>query len=244
MDGLLAIDQGNTRLKAGIFHRDRLVRKDVFLRPSARSLTGFIGDFPVSGIIVSSVGKPPEHLLKTLQKIAPLTNFSSAVSSPIINRYKTPETLGADRLAAVVGAASLFPKRNILVIDAGTCITYDFHHKTRGYLGGSITPGISLRLKSLHEGTRRLPLVKLEATRTFTGNDTRTSILTGCLDGAAMEANGFVSAYRKKYGPLTVVLTGGDAPLLSKRFNFSIFDAPDLVLYGLNATLRYVLGSR
>lgn len=240
----LVIDQGNTLLKAGLFRGDRLVRSITLLKPSVPAIRKFIGTVRPEAVLLSTVGKTSASFVKGLRTLAPLTRLDQRTPVPIRIRYKTPKTLGSDRLAAVVGAWTLFPGRHVLVIDAGTCIKYDFLHKRSGYLGGSIAPGIALRLKVLHEATRKLPLVKADEVRSFTGQDTRTSILTGCITAAAMEAAGFVRAYRKKYGALTVVLTGGDARILSKQLNFSIFAAPHLVMTGLNTILQNAISHR
>lgn len=240
----LVIDQGNTLLKAGLFRGDRLLRTAVFEKPSYPSVRKFIRDIRPDGVLLSTVGKTPFAFVKALRALAPLTVLTKETPVPIRIRYKSPETLGSDRLAAAVGAHAVFPDRHVLVIDAGTCIKYDFIHKRSGYIGGSIAPGIALRLKVLHQATNKLPLVKAESFSSFVGNDTRTSILTGCITAAAFEAEGFIRHYRKKYGSVTVVLTGGDARILSKQLNFSIFAAPHLVLTGLNTILQHALSQR
>jgi type III pantothenate kinase len=240
----LVIDQGNTRMKAGLFQGNRLIRKTVFSKAGLAPLKRLAGRHPISAILVSSVGMPTKSLHSQLSGIAPVTVLSSDTALPIKNGYKTPNSLGSDRIAAAAGAAVLFPAANVLVIDAGTCIKYDFLHGKKGFLGGSIAPGLSLRLKSLHSETARLPDLKPTGRAVLTGKDTPSSMLSGCVFAAALEAEGFVKAYRKQYKRIRVVLTGGDAPYLSKHLNFSIFAAPDLVLYGLNSILQHDLSQR
>ena len=237
----LAIDQGNTRTKAGIFRNDRLVRKLVMDSNDFRPIQALLNRYRFDGIIFSSVTKPRKSHIDALRKASRLIIFGPDTPVPVNNRYKTPATLGSDRLAAAIGGASLFPGKNVLVIDAGTCIKYDFVDKGGKYLGGSICPGLSMRLQILHEATERLPLMTPADQRTFIGNDTRTSMLTGTVVAAALEAEGFVRSYRKKFGSLRLVITGGDAKRLARHLNLSIFAAPDLVLIGLNSVLRHVL---
>jgi type III pantothenate kinase len=244
MSYFLVIDQGNTRLKAGLFRDRRLVRKVVLDKPMTAPLRSLCGKHAISAILLSSVSTTSGTFLKDLRKIAPVTLLTSDTELPISNRYKSPKSLGSDRVAAAAGAAALFPKQNVLIIDAGTCIKYDFLHRSTGYLGGSIAPGISLRLKVLHEATARLPLLKADVAAVLTGRDTRSSMLSGCVLAAALEAEGFIQAYRKRYKDVHVVVTGGDARYLSKHLNFSIFAAPDLVLFGLNSILQHDLSQR
>ena len=163
---------------------------------------------------------------------------------PVHNYYKTPNTLGTDRLANLVGARSLFPGKNILIISAGTCITYDVITSSDEYYGGNITPGIDMRLKAMHTFTSRLPLIKKEMKSQLYGDSTATAMLTGTLQGTALEVTGFIQTYRKEYRALRIVLTGGDAPLieniLSKqayRKESKIFAVPHLTLHGLNEIL-------
>ena len=163
---------------------------------------------------------------------------------PINNLYKTPKTLGADRLGNLVGAHSLFQKENVLVISAGTCITYDVINSERNYYGGNITPGIDMRLKAMNTFTARLPLVKKEMTRELIGTTTKASMLTGAIKGASLEMQGFISEYKKKYPELMVILTGGDAPYFESAISVGIADrksktfaVPHLLLHGLNEIL-------
>lgn len=243
MGYLFAIDQGNTRIKAGVFKGHRLLRRLVVDSKDVRKILSLTDQYPPEAVIISSVASTPKALLSGLRKKSRVILFGPDTPLPIRNNYKTPLTLGSDRLAAAVGAAAIFPRKNTLVIDAGTCIKYDFIDRTGTYLGGSIAPGISMRLNVLHEDTDRLPLVKPARVRSLTGNDTRSSILTGTVLAAALEAEGFVERYRKRYGKLQVVLTGGDADRLSGHLNLSIFAAPDLVLTGLHQILVHVLST-
>jgi type III pantothenate kinase len=226
-------------VKIGIFRHDRLIRKYTYTRLTYKTLV-LLGKryLPVSAI-VSSVVEVPAFLLRYLNSIPHSVLLQPDTPVPIKNHYRSKSTLGSDRLAGVVGAFSLFKGRNVLVIDAGTCIKYDFLDKGGNYHGGSISPGISMRLRALHEQTGKLPLITSADIATFQGNDTRTSILTGVIKGASFEIEGFVKRYKKEYSRLVVILTGGDAVSLSKHLNFSIFAAPDLLMIGLNSILLH-----
>ncbi len=236
----LIIDIGNTRTKLGIFGKGKLLRKAVFETGwGVNALKAFIADRPVESAAVSTVAgldKNIEHYLAGLKYYLKLT---AATPLPLKNNYKSPETLGNDRLAAVAGAHFLFPGKACLAIDAGTCITYDFISAKGVYEGGNITPGINMRLKAMHTFTSGLPLVPLKKTNSSVGKDTRTSILTGALQGALLEMEGFIKHYEAAFGTLTAILTGGDADYFANKMKSEIFVNPNLVLIGLNQILNY-----
>jgi type III pantothenate kinase len=161
----------------------------------------------------------------------------------IENKYKSPATLGLDRLAGIIGARTLFPDKNCLVIDAGTCITYDAINKDGVYEGGSISPGLKMRLKAMHNFTRRLPEVELVEYDDWQGYDTKSAMLSGVLNGAIEEVKGFIEIYNSKYSKLHVILCGGDSIFFDNRLKNSIFahalkTEPNLVLIGLNEVIQ------
>ena len=227
----LIIDQGNTQTKLALFGNKKLLQKGVLENPS------FLPDWESQAdcTFLSTVSDP-SALLQHLQN-EPLT-FSSINKYPIKNVYQTTETLGNDRLAAVVAAAALFPAIPILVIDAGSCITYDLLTED-GYQGGSISPGLKMRLQALYQHTHRLPLVALDEKVPLTGKTTQQSIQSGVLNGVLAEVDGIIDRYKTIYSPLKVVFTGGDFLLFDKGLKNSIFVAPDLVLQGLNEIIDY-----
>jgi type III pantothenate kinase len=194
--------------------------------------------------ILSSVVENHFAIERIVSNYTILNTLQSIPNFPIRNKYKTPETLGADRLACAVGASVIFPGKNVLSIDAGTCIKYDIVDRSGSYLGGSISPGITMRLNALHTFTGKLPQVAPAPLKGFIGKDTRSSILTGVVQGAVYELEGFVRHYKKEFSGLKIILTGGDAPRLAKHLNFSIFATPDLVLVGLNRILEYDIATR
>ena len=157
--------------------------------------------------------------------------------------YKTPKTLGVDRIALASAAIQKYPKKNVLVIDAGTCITFDFISKDKEYLGGAISPGIQMRYKALHNFTAKLPLLDSGELTSFIGFDTESSIHSGVLNGVCNELDGVINQYSKKFRDLTVVLTGGDTNFLAKQLKSVIFAHPNFVLEGLHTILNYNLAN-
>ncbi|MGD1846137.1 MAG: type III pantothenate kinase [Salibacteraceae bacterium] len=191
-------------------------------------------------VAISSVAKPDAALDAYLQGAFELVLWLDHTTPiPVTKHYKTPATLGNDRVAAVVGAAHQFPKTNVLVIDAGTCITYDLVTASGDYLGGSISPGIQMRYKSLHTFTARLPLLGLQEGVELIGTSTNTAMRSGVQQGILAEVRGIISAYQGQFPDLKVVITGGDSEFFVKALKNSIFADPNLVLNGLNVILNH-----
>lgn len=195
----------------------------------------------VTAAIVSSVVDHPREFETLLQERFYTIVFDHTTPLPIINKYHTPETLGKDRLAVAVGASLQFKGKNVLVIDAGTCIKYDMLTAQGEYLGGGISPGIEMRFKALNTFTDKLPLLTKVKTAPLIGTSTEGSILSGVQNGAMEEVKGIIARYRMEFNDLNIVLTGGDItffiPLVSGKN--AIFADPWLVLKGLNAILEY-----
>lgn len=244
MGKLLAIDLGNTRAKAGVFLDGKLIQRFVFDSLDTDAIASVFSRHRIDEAILSSVVEHPEAIELVISKYTRLNTLRSIKRFPLRNKYRTPGTLGADRLADAAGAAVLFPGKNVLVIDAGTCIKYDIVEAGGTYLGGSISPGINMRFTALHQHTGKLPLVAPAPYRGFIGKDTKSSLLTGVLQGTVFEIEGFVRRYKKEFKGLKIILTGGDASRLAKHLNFSIFATPDLVLIGLNRILEYDIATR
>lgn len=241
MNARLAIDIGNTRTKFAVFDNRTILQASSLANEALELNDEIIKDFNVSSLIVSSVNAEAEMLLKLNLIHQPKISLNHTTALPITLAYESPETLGKDRIAAVVGAQYEFPRHNVLVIDAGTCVTYDFLTAEGVYLGGAISPGVQLRLKSMNSYTSKLPLLK------WTGDDkpqnigrtTITSMLSGVINGLIAEMIGFISNYEKQYKSLKIVLTGGDANFFVKELKNGIFADPNLVLKGLNEILIY-----
>lgn len=200
-----------------------------------------IQSFGVSSAIISSVNTKAEDKLKLDQLPFPVLNLTHKTTLPINLAYQSPETLGKDRMAAVVGAYHQFSNQHLLVIDAGSCVTYDFLTERKEYLGGAISPGVQMRLRSMNDFTSKLPLISWEGGERpqNIGRTTITSMLSGVVNGLIAEMNGFILNYEKQYPELKIVITGGDANFFEKELKNGIFADPNLVLKGLNEILIY-----
>lgn len=254
----LVIDCGNTLVKVALYFGEELQWNKSFDTLDNETVSTL--ELPTENIrgIISTVSASAEKLIDSFD-IPSLSGriqwlvFNHETDLPVVNKYHTPKTLGKDRIAGVVAASVMFPGQDVLVIDAGTAITYDLITKDKEYYGGSISPGLNIRFKGLHTFTGRLPLIdKPEAEgdsflqvgfikESIFGHNTEESILTGVMNGSLYEIDGFISAYSKKYPMLTTVLTGGDAIYFDKKLKSHIFAIPNLVLNGLNLILRYNL---
>jgi type III pantothenate kinase len=213
------------------------------IRSESGELTGleaFVRKHRFSKGIVGSVRNLSACEEKALESLKfPLLRFSPSTPIPISNRYRTPETLGSDRLAAVIGASSLKPNTDLLIIDAGTCITYEVIDARGNYWGGNIAPGMQMRLRALHEFTARLPLVEAEGEVPGMGYSTETAIRSGVLRGMKYEIEGYIKSMRSKFPHLQVFLTGGDHINFDTNIKNSIFSDRYLVPRGLNKILDY-----
>jgi type III pantothenate kinase len=236
----LILDFGNTIQKLARFEGKQLLEVTPFYNINVEDLDRFIkGKGPFSASLLSSVIPVEESIRGVLRSTTDYTDFTAITKLPVTLKYLTPETLGQDRIAAAAAAAALWPGDDVLTIDAGTCITYDFTSRDREYLGGAISPGISMRLKALHTFTGKLPLIGQEPFDGLIGNSTRESILSGVMNGVAVEVNGTIHHYRELYPGLVVAITGGDHQFLYNRLKNNIFAVPELVLIGLNEILDH-----
>lgn len=235
----LTVDIGNTRVKAAVFENNRLKELVVFTKSKIISeIKKIVKKHLIVSGIISNVASISENKITQLHKIANFHVISSNSKVPFTNLYKTPKTLGVDRIALVAAAAKQFTNKNVLIIDAGTCITFDFINNKTEYLGGAISPGIRLRYKSLHTFTANLPLIDVLDLEDFIGKNTKESIVSGVLNGVLQEIDGVILGYQQKYLDLTVVLTGGDTKFLSKQLKSSIFANQNFLLQGLNEILK------
>lgn len=237
----LAIDIGNSRTKFGLFKDRELLQVTTLANTSLKKNNFLFADYELAAIIVSSVNSKDEKKLK-LEKInTPLLHLSHFLPLPIRIEYETPDTLGKDRIAAAVGAQKLFPNQAVLVIDAGTCVTYDFLTAEKVYLGGAISPGVQLRLKSMNHYTNQLPLLSWgqELRPKSIGNNTISAMLSGVINGLISEMQGFIIEYKRQFPDLKIVLSGGDANFFEKELKNGIFADQNLVLKGLNEILIY-----
>ncbi len=235
----LAIDIGNTFVKTGVFDGDKLVATAVYKRFSIKVIESLAYNHSIRNVILSTVRRPNKKMESYIEKNFLFIKLTERTSLPIKNLYQTPETLGKDRLAAVVGAKRLFLSDNCLVVDAGTCITFDIINKAGEYLGGNISPGINMRLKAMHTYTANLPVVKRENHDLFYGVNTETALLNGGQLGAILETKAFIGLCEEHFGEIKVIFTGGDAKYLADKLKTRIFVRQNLVLEGLNKILNY-----
>ena len=233
----VVVDAGNTFSKVGWFEGDKMLRHES--RLTFPELLGAVQDHPGERVIYSSVSHEVEKFREAVQPSVPVLALSSQTPVPLVKEYDTPDTLGADRVAAAVGAAALFPDEDCLVIDMGTCITYDFLERAGRFQGGAISPGMRMRFRAMHTFTERLPLVEPESGPPLVGKSTRQSMLSGVMNGLAAEMNGLVAAHRAAAPGCRVVLCGGDAPYFESTLQPPVFVVAEIVLIGLNRILNY-----
>jgi len=239
----LSIDIGNSSAKVAVFAGKEVVHHQRLAKVGILDLAQLVEKFSPKKSIISSVNQEINQLEEYLKKHTQYTRFTAALTKGVENKYKTPATLGLDRWAGILGANSLFPKNACLVIDAGTCITYDLLTGKQMYFGGSISPGIAMRFKAVHEFTGRLPLVEWNPGEAIPdGEDTQTAIKNGVLRGIVNEIEGFIAINNTKESALKVIITGGDANFLFKQLQNSIFapqiiQDPYIVLKGLNEAI-------
>ncbi|MBL3657014.1 type III pantothenate kinase [Fulvivirga sediminis] len=231
----LIIDFGNTSIKAALFDGPRLI--ETYTGISTEHLIKLSKENNPEYLIVSSVTKSQLEVSNLLG--ADIIYLSSSLPLPFQINYKTPQTLGLDRIAGIAGAQELFPNQNVLVIDLGTCITYDLIDSKNVYHGGGISPGLKMRFKSLHNFTAKLPLIEPTNEFELIGQSTKESILSGVINGMISEIDGIIRMYTDKFAHLRIIMCGGDAKFFENRIKANIFVAPELVLMGLNRILLY-----
>ncbi|WP_299260391.1 type III pantothenate kinase [uncultured Aquimarina sp.] len=237
----LVIDVGNTSIKIGVFEEASIVHHETLKSENFLEVIQKIkNDYPlIKRGILSSVFNIKEKDVVFAQDLFDMLILDHTLKMPFRNLYATPTTLGADRLALVAASVLKFPEKDALIIDAGTCITYDFKNKQEEYLGGAIAPGLRLRYTSLNSFTSKLPLLDPEPPKNHIGNTTNEAIHSGVVKGVLYEIEGAIAEYCNTYPNLTVILTGGDAHFLSKRLKNSIFATSNFLLEGLNHILAF-----
>jgi type III pantothenate kinase len=241
---LLTVDIGNTQVKMTLFDTAGVVCKRRVLVMAKKWSVGDVQRQVGRGftaVIVSSVAAHDGGLVAVLQQLATVYVMGPKLALPIALDYQTKATLGADRVAAAVGAQTLLRGKNILIIDAGTCIKLDLLTADGVYGGGSISPGLAMRYQALHHFTGRLPLLKASDKFAYPGKSTKASMHAGVVNGCVAEIEMAAQVLRKEYKQLKCVMTGGDGPFFAQRVNLSIFAAPYLVDIGLHEILRYQL---
>ena len=236
----LIIDIGNTVAKIAVFKDKDIVEVFYDSNQTLENLPDICAKYAVEKAIAATVIDLNEQVSAQLARLpVPLLWLNETTSLPVENLYETPETLGYDRMAAVVGANEQFPGRDLLVIDAGTAITYELIDASGSYLGGNISPGMTTRFRALNLFTEKLPLVVEQEYIPLVGTDTETAIQAGVVNGIVCEMDGYIEMLRLKYPNLLVFLTGGHSFYFERRLKNSIFADINLVLTGLNRILEY-----
>ena len=236
----IGIDQGNTSAKVAIYERSKLHASFIFKPLTLGRLTNLINEFsPSQGILSSVADVNPEVISFLKEKLNRFVVLDEQTPMPITIQYKTPQTLGRDRIASAVGAYTKHPDRNLLVIDSGTAITYDLIQAGGIYSGGNISPGMTIRFKALNNYTKRLPMLDENGDIPELGYDTESAIRAGVVNGIVKEINAYIDEFEIKYPDLLVFLTGGHSFYFETKLKKSIFADGNLVLDGLNEILNY-----
>ncbi len=237
----LVADIGNSRAKYAIFLERELVESFTAEQLTIPQLRDLKLRYPsLDKAIISTVSSVSADLLSYFKSTFPICiDFSHQTRVPLLNKYQTPETLGLDRLAAAVGAHELFPDRDLLVIDAGTAVTFDLVEGSGTFAGGNISPGLRSRFRALHEFTAKLPLVEASGEVPVIGKTTGEAILAGVVNGMVFEMDGMIDLMRSRLPEIQTILTGGDAYFFERRLKNRIFVKFEITLIGLNRILEY-----
>ncbi len=238
---ILTLDVGNTRIKSAVFEANTLLETFVFEKYELQnSLQNILKSYKkITDLVVSAVSDIEKNSFSGFSQAINIHFVSHQDTFPFVNKYQTPQTLGVDRMVLAAGATLLFPNQNRLIIDAGTCVTYDFVDKNNHYLGGAISPGLGLRYKALHDFTAKLPLLPIKCPESFIGNSTHEAIHSGVVNGLVHEIEGFIEEYTSKYLNFIIILTGGDTDFLANRLKNTIFANSNFLLESLNQTFQY-----
>ena len=235
----LVVDIGNTSTKIAFYEGSAIIKKERLKSPDTGNVGRFIGKKSVSRVIVSSVNHDPRALINFLRDKGAVVHLLSCKSHyPFTIAYETPETMGVDRLAAAAGAFLHHPGADLLVIDAGSALTLDIV-AGGAFLGGSISPGLTMRFRALNEFTGRLPLIDVNRDFSFPGRSTKDAITAGVVMGLVFEINEYIRTFEKRHEKLVTVITGGDSEIIISFTDRKMFLHPDLVTDGLNYLLDY-----
>ena len=240
MKKTICFDFGNTRLKVALFENEQLVEELLLQDDSTTSIEALLATFKPDFSILSSVinhNPAMETVLANATQFHKLSHISKVNFTTPVGK---PSTIGADRLALAAAAVHFYPNKNNLVIGLGSCITYNFINQYHQFLGGSISPGLQMRFKSMHDFTALLPIVEREGDPNWCnfpviGYDTKTNLQSGVIEGIYFEIAGYIDFYSNRYGNFNVVLTGGDAGYFARRLKNKIFADKNFLFKGLYA---------
>lgn len=234
----MVVDIGNSFSKVGLFDKNILIEYKEFRLFSVDDIKPFFSSKTITNSIISNVSSYDKKVFEFLNMNSNLVLFDTEIKLPFKNKYGSVETIGNDRIALVSQASRLYPDKNVLVIDSGSCITYDFLNDKNEYLGGGISPGLNMKLKALNNQTARLPLVKKTQIKYLIGKSTETSILSGVINGTLGEINYIIEEYKKRYKKIVIILTGGDLNFLFNHIKNGILADPKFLLSGLNILIE------
>ena len=235
----ICFDFGNTLLKYGVFENEQLIKVDILQNDHPETISAVLQKYKPARTILSSVIYHNPKIEKELAKESSFLKLDATVRLPFTTPVSKPETIGADRLALAAYASFFYKNQNTLVIALGSCITYNFINKYNSFIGGSISPGMRMRFKAMHDLTAKLPIVEVDWNFPLIGYDTRTNILSGVLQGMAAEIDGIIDEYKLKFEKFNVLLTGGDTANFVRHLKNKIFADPWLILKGLYAISKY-----
>ncbi|MBT9484964.1 type III pantothenate kinase [Sediminibacterium sp.] len=235
----LCLDFGNTRLKVAVFNGRDFQEEINLPEATVESITALMNQWKPKKVILSSVINHDPAIESIMAEQTAFHQLSHASLLPLTTPVGKPETIGADRLALVAAAVDLFPKQHNLVIGLGTCITYNFINNQHEFLGGSISPGMNMRFRAMHEQTALLPYINAESPFPLVGYDTKTNLLSGVIWGMTKEIDGIIDEYALKYSNFNVLLTGGDMPFFVPHLKNRIFADPNLIFKGLYAISEF-----
>src|SRR5690554_3202320 len=237
----MIIDIGNTRMKVALYVRNQLDGVLTFSNRAHKQVTELIENTHAEYAIISNVTNLPQPLTEVFNENLNIIEFEGTTPIPIKLNYRTPQTLGTDRIANAVGAYKKYPRQNVLIIDFGTCIKFDVLSAEGVYEGGAISPGVKMRFKSMNQMTGKLPYIKdwHEDEEIWPGLDTRSSMVSGVIQGIHAEILRYIDISNEHYNNLTVIATGGDFAFFDKAFKNIIFADPYLTLQSLHEILLY-----
>lgn len=237
----IVFDVGNTFTKYAVFKEEKLVDFSIVENITESGCFDIIEKYkPLDGVIFSVVGKISSKLINKIKETCSLVLIGDHnLPLPVENLYESKETLGFDRIAACIGANFLFPDKDLLVIDAGTAITFDVINKSGQYLGGLISPGLDMRFRALSEFTAKLPLCSRKEEFSLIGKKTDEAIIGGVQKGIVNEIDGYIDSIKEEFSQIEIILTGGDANFFDKKLKNSIFVQSKVLMYGLNRILEY-----
>jgi type III pantothenate kinase len=238
---ILTIDVGNTRIKSAVFENNTQIETLFFLNENFKiAIENILKKHQkIKTLVVCSVGKLEKAAFETFSNQVALYFISRESKFPFQNNYTTPNTLGIDRMVLTAGAVLQFPNQNRLVIDAGTCVTFDFVDQNNIYYGGAISPGIRLRYEAMHQYTAKLPLLTIQEPENIIGDSTDQSLHSGVINGLTFEIQGYIQALKRENENFIIILTGGDANFLAKRLKNTIFANSNFLLESLNNLYQY-----